>query len=115
MGKQENIIQKQAIDYLTVRGWKVYRINNGAVYNKRADAWIFHGTAGVPDLYAMKEGMPVLWVECKVGKNKPSPYQVEFMELAKMTLNGWAVIIHNLDDLIEAERGIIGLFKINFK
>lgn len=80
MGKEENEVQKSIKEYLELRGFSVYRVNNGGVWNQKRKCYIYHGTPGVCDLIAMKPGEQILFIECK-AKGKASDKQLEFIEL----------------------------------
>lgn len=95
----EKEIQKQIKTYLEYNKWKCYRINNGGTYNAKAKAFVFHGTAGVSDLLAIKEGYPILFLECKRKGGVISDAQKKFVEAIKGSQNGWAEIVYSLEEV----------------
>lgn len=67
---------------LSKAGYAVFRANVGKV--KMQDGrWFDTGLPnGFSDLFAIKEGK-IYFIEVKVGKNKPSPEQINFIEQMK--------------------------------
>lgn len=96
----ETEVQSQIKQYLERLGYAVYRINNGAVFNKARDAYVFHGTSGVSDLLALKIGQPALFIECKKTGGKPSASQTEFMRLVDGSAGVKAVCVDSLLGII---------------
>lgn len=105
--------QCTVIDYCKLRRYQVFAIPNGGSRNKIEAARLKAAgvSAGVPDLFLP---IPVkryhgLFVEMKVGKNKPSPAQDEWIDLLRR--NGYAVkvcygaeaAIHTIEDYIHGE------------
>jgi hypothetical protein len=66
----------QVIELLTLRGWKVAHIRPA----KTARGWRtpYQGHIGLPDIIAAR-GQSVLLAELKVGRNKPTPEQQEWL------------------------------------
>lgn len=97
----ESTVQKQIKEYLEVLGYSVYRINNTGIFNKERNAYIFHGTAGVPDLIALKRGQKILFIECKGTGKKPTEDQVEFMDMVNNSTGMMAVCADSLEKIIK--------------
>jgi len=96
----EKLIQKQIIDYLKLKGFKTYRVNNAGVWNAKVKAFIWHGTAGVPDIIAMKKDN-LLFIECKSSVGKMSLDQKDFLDSVNKTKEVHGICCHSLDELIE--------------
>lgn len=123
MNKLEKILQKAAYQYCVLRGLFVYHPPNGEerpkIQNKNGSWYCPSGKdlkemgtiPGVCDLLFFSS--PHLFtedgrykykgtaIEFKVGKNRPTPDQIEFME--KLTATGWLiyVIYDSIDVFIE--------------
>lgn len=101
---KENDVKKAIREYLELKGYKVYRINNGGSYrgkNKKGGArYSFAGSPGVPDLYAMKDGSSPLWIETKSTGERATASQLEFGELANKTVGTLWVCADSLDKFI---------------
>jgi Holliday junction resolvase len=94
----ERDVQRACIDLLRIKGWACYRINNGAVYNAKSGAWVYHGTPGVCDLIAFKQGK-ALYIECKSSTGKPTADQLKFLALADGS-KAQAVVIKDISELL---------------
>lgn len=74
------------VDYLNLTGYKVWRQNNVAVYDKEiGDYRAFVGLLGLPDIIGWKKKTGVwIAVEVKAGEDVLSPEQIQFLyELEK--------------------------------
>lgn len=90
--KTETEIQKEIMDYLTLHGWVVYRMNSG----RRAGTRL-HDT-GTPDLMAQKNGITI-WIEVKRPGKKPTKAQLEAHQ--KIRDNGFKVyVVTSLKELL---------------
>lgn len=94
----ESEVQAQIKQYLEIEGYTVYRINNGAVYNKSRDAYVFHGKSGIADMLALKAGKPALFIECKKTGGKPSASQIEFLRLVNASTGIRGTCVDRFDD-----------------
>jgi len=86
-------IQRDIIDFLKVRGAKVYRMNSGkGRYNQKLP-----GAPGTPDLFVV-ERKRCYWVEVKGPEGKLNPEQErEHKELR--ALGQKVVVARSVDDL----------------
>ncbi len=55
---------------------------------------------GTPDFVIAMPGPRTLWVECKAGKNKPSPDQLAWMAMLKL-VGHEAYVIHSFTEFLE--------------
>lgn len=95
----ESTVQKQLKEYLEIMRYTVYRINNTGIFNKEKNAYIFHGTAGVPDLIALKKGHKMLFIECKGTGKKPTEEQTEFIDLVNSSTGVMAICVDSLEKI----------------
>ena len=95
--RKERDIQRAIKDWLTVQGYKVYRINNGAVFNPKRKCYVFHGTPGVPDLWVVGHGIAA-WVEVKSDKGRQSPDQKAFQDSLVGTRVSY-ILARSIDDV----------------
>ena len=90
----EQETQIMLISYCDWRGVPVFHVPNGGSRNAREAAILkAQGVrAGVPDLCfpAARHGYNGLFVELKVGKNKPTPQQREWLKL--LNQNGYHAV-----------------------
>jgi len=78
-------IQQSIIQYLTLKGWHVLRQNAGALLNPQGRP-VRMGEPGTPDLLAIKDGQPPLFVEVKRPGKRPTPIQAAMA--ARLTAHG---------------------------
>src|SRR5574343_338698 len=79
MKKQsENEVKKAIKEWLEWHNYKVFRINNGGVYNAKRKQFIYHGKAGFSDMVAIKEPI-ILFIETKAPGKSCSEAQEEFL------------------------------------
>ena len=90
----ESEIQKSIIDYCTLKGALVFRMNAGSRnYNNK------QAPKGTPDLFIVLN-QKALWIEVKTEKGKVSEVQEEMHE--RLNNMGQRVIIaRSLDDVIK--------------
>jgi len=75
-------IQRSIMDYLTMKGWYVLRLNSGMqVINQPGQARrVMHAAAaGTPDLLALRHDHAPLFIEVKRPGKKPTPVQQAMM------------------------------------
>lgn len=108
----ENIVKNAIIDYLTLTGWLVIRINSGAASGddngKRRFVsfvrWFCGGhkpqTAGIADILAFKDGT-YLAIECKRPGKAANVSEVQKRFLGEWARHGgtWCVA-ENVEDVI---------------
>lgn len=93
----ESDFQKKVRVELTKKGFTSFRINVMGGYSKDGRYIPPSVPKGFSDLIAIRDGK-VMFIEVKVGKNKPSENQKKFIN--KMRDKGCiAGIVWNLDDL----------------
>ena len=98
-----NALTKAALDTLSLFGFKSYRNNNAAVYDKKFDGYRkFTGLKGVPDIcgFCRKTGAFV-GVEIKAGKDKLSIHQSDFLNALNKS-GGFGYECRDIDGLIVA-------------
>jgi len=96
----ENQVKKQITDYLTIKGWSVYRINNTGIYDSKRKAYFFHGKKGVSDIIAIRPNYPVIFCETKATGKKPDKNQTNFINLINKTSCDIAIVADSLESLI---------------
>jgi hypothetical protein len=79
-GTGESAVVRACLDYLAGIGVFAWRVNNVGIF--RDNAYVFHGTPGVPDIIGILPGGRWLGVECKSAKGKQSPAQIGFQKRA---------------------------------
>lgn len=96
-----NELTKACIDYLTLKGYKVWRNNNGAVYDPTNKCFRKNKNKllGVPDIIGFNKKTGIfIGVEIKVGKDKLSPEQILFIEEANKS-NCICLVVKEIEDL----------------
>jgi Holliday junction resolvase len=96
----EQKIQRQIIEYLTLKGWFVIKNNTVGIYVKSRDSYIPNPARGLADLTAIREGRVVM-IECKVAKGKQSPSQAQF-EANWKGKGGEYILVRSLDEVIKS-------------
>lgn len=88
-------VQEAIIDYCDFRHWPIFAIPNGGFRNKKeAKNLKRQGVrAGVPDLMlpVSKRGCNGLFIELKVGRNKPTEKQLEWLDT--LNANGYKAVV----------------------
>lgn len=80
------------VDNLTAQGWRVWRLDGPG---KRLTS------AGIPDLYAMRDC--AVWLEAKVGRDSLTPAQAAFFEATVGAgVECYEVRPENVDEVLEA-------------
>ena len=97
-GTSANELTQQTIEYITLRGGMAWRNNTGAY--KTETRFIRYGHKGSGDVFALYRGK-FLSIEVKVGRDRLSPDQEDWMERVE-ACEGVAVVAHTLDDVIAA-------------
>jgi hypothetical protein len=93
---REAEIQNQIIEYLQLRGGKVYRMNAGRARNN-----VRMSEAGTPDLLAIFPEGKTIWVEVKTPKGKLSEEQLRVH--CQLTSYGQRVIVARSVEDVEQE------------
>lgn len=101
----EQSLVNQIIAYLKITGNYVWRQNTGAMTKKYTDklgrrktSFIQFGHKGISDILGVTKDGRFLAVECKVGSNKPTQFQADFLEEVK-SHGGIAILAYSLDDV----------------
>lgn len=101
----EQALVNQAKAYLTLKGHYVWRNNTGRIHSDYVDkkGGLHHrmwqaGVKGSSDLIGVAADGRFIAIECKVGRNKATQFQLDFLEAVR-SRGGIAVIIYSLDDL----------------
>jgi VRR-NUC domain len=98
---KESEIQKQILDYLSLKRIFHYRNNSGAF--KRDDGHFYRfGATGSPDIICVIKGQYV-GIEVKAPKGKQSEHQEAFQENLERA-GGRYIVAYSLDDAINGLR-----------
>jgi penicillin-binding protein-related factor A (putative recombinase) len=93
----EKDLQKAVIDLLEYKGAVVIKINNVGIMKPNGQ-YIPPRQKGISDLIACYKGKFIA-IELKAGNNKPTEYQLTFLEQVKKA-GGIALWTNNIDDVI---------------
>lgn len=103
--RNKNMSEQQLVNecksYLNSRGCFVWRNNSGVTrsfYKGRERMWR-SGVRGASDIIGVFADGRFIAIECKVGYNKPTPHQTEFINEVK-SRGGIAGVVKSLDELI---------------
>lgn len=112
----ENSTLQAIMEYLKLNKWKVWRVYNGGVPARAYGGKIIYKKKkieerGLPDLFCMRGGFPMLWIEIKSPGGKVRPEQKEFIELARNTENGWAMAVWTIDEVVEINKSLEDKYK----
>lgn len=95
-----NTLTKHALKILDLKGYQVWRQNNGGVYDPTLKVFRANSsTPGISDIigFHRKTGR-FLACEIKAGKDRLSPEQELFLESVKKA-GGVAIVIRTMDDI----------------
>lgn len=95
---KENDLNRAICGWLDLMGIPHFRNNTGAY--KRGKGYIRYGCPGSGDILGILPGGRWLSIETKVGTNKPSDIQLEFMDTINR-FGGLAFAAWSLDEVIE--------------
>lgn len=101
--RTETDLVRACLAYLTARGLMAWRNNSGAMvaeYKGRSRFMRF-GVVGSGDIFGILPGGRFLSIECKVGKNVPTPAQKDWARRVNER-GGLAITVWSVDQLIEA-------------
>lgn len=101
-GITANALTKQCLRLFDMKGFYVWRQNNGGVYDPVKKVFRSNSsTPGISDIlgYHRKTGK-ILAVEIKIGKDKLSPYQEQFLSSVSKS-GGYAFVIKSTEQLEE--------------
>lgn len=103
-----NQLTVQTLKALSLKGYHVWRQNNGGVYDPVKKVFRRNSsTPGVSDIigFHKKTGVFVA-VEIKAGKDKLSAYQERFLADIKKA-GGFAMVVRSMDDVEAIYKGVI--------
>jgi len=86
----ESAIQASIVTYLRLKNYYVLRLNSGAVRDATGRP-VRMAAAGTPDLLALKDGHPPLFVEVKRPGSRPSATQDAMM--AELRAHGATTLV----------------------
>jgi Holliday junction resolvase len=76
---KEQVLVNQVLAYLKLKGHYAWRVNTGAMYSKD-NRFVRFGFKGVSDIVGINgHDSKFIAIECKVGKNKPTQFQEDFL------------------------------------
>lgn len=98
----EGLVVRACMDYLEVRRITAWRNNTTGIYDEKAKRFRKNaGRNGIADIIGCLPGGRLLAVECKAGRGRLSPAQVEFQRDI-IRAGGLHVVAYRVEDLIEA-------------
>lgn len=107
--QSEKSIQKQCLDWLTLKGIFHYRNNTGAVaaQYKGKQRFIRFGHPGISDIIGIAPDGRFLAIEVKRADGKLTEAQEVFLEQVEKS-GGIALVVRSLEDLIKAFKAHFG-------
>ena len=99
---KEQALVNQVLHYLTLKGYFVYRNNTGAVAlgSGRSQRFMRFGYKGSCDVIGVTPEGLFIGVECKIKPNKPTQFQLDFIEEINKR-GGIGLVAYDLDDVVE--------------
>jgi len=111
----EKVEQKKIMEYLTLRGWVVERMNSGMMPAKYGGKtrYVHLHTAGTPDVQALRKApesrgngfSEVLYVEVKRPGEKPSEVQLAQHERLREKAGARVIVATSWEDVDRALTG----------
>jgi hypothetical protein len=102
MSTPESAVVRACLDYLQIIGVVAWRNNTTGIYDLERQTYRKNaGRNGIADIVGCLPGGRFLAVECKAGRGKLSPHQIEFQKDI-IKAGGLHVVAYRLEDLIEA-------------
>ena len=101
----EKVAQKQIMEYLTLRGWVVERMNSGKIPAKYGGKtrYIRLHTTGCPDVQALRKApngyTEVLYVEVKRPGEKPTEVQLAQHERLREMAGARVIVATSWEDV----------------
>ena len=93
----EQVLVNQVLAYLTLKKHYVWRQNTGAMTTKEG-RFIKFGHKGISDVLGVARDGKMIAIECKIKPNKPTQFQVDFLDEIKRR-GGYAVLAYELEDV----------------
>lgn len=100
-GSEQDLVNA-IISLITLRGGVAIRVNSGMIPIDNGDGTrrVLRGApAGTADIIACYRGRFIA-IECKIGRNKPTPLQVDFLERVSDAA-GWAIVAYDVQTVID--------------
>ena len=103
--QSENEATRQVIDYLELKKYRVFKIYNGAIAQRVVSGKIIYKKkdqkmSGVPDLIALREGYPILFIEMKGTGGRASDNQKEFLRLVNEANGAKGLVAWGIDEVV---------------
>ena len=105
---RENLNLRAVRELLEWKGWKVVRLNTGAfpITDRNGKTrYVKTGTRGLPDLLALKETYPPIFIEVKGEGGKLSKHQKEMIDLINKT-TARATVVWTPDEMVDYLAGL---------
>lgn len=103
----EQMLVNEIKHYLNVKGHFVWRNNSGVTRSSytdkrgvRSERMWRSGFKGISDIIGVSNDGRFIAIECKVGKNKATIFQEQFLQDIKEH-GGIAAVVYNLEELQE--------------
>lgn len=93
----EQVLVNQVLEYLKYKGHYVWRQNTGGMYDHK-NRFVKFGFKGISDIIGIASDGKMIAVECKVGKNKPTQFQQDFLDSIRER-GGYAILCYQLEDV----------------
>lgn len=99
--REEAMLIRACMEYLTLRGFLVLRNNSGLIVLKEENRTraVRMGMRGASDIIACSPEGRFVAVECKSKKGKLTEAQREFLERVRST-GGIALVVRSVDELV---------------
>ncbi|MFH8039046.1 MAG: hypothetical protein QXJ14_03485 [Candidatus Aenigmatarchaeota archaeon] len=107
MKSKEASLKKQILDFLRLNKIFAWNNRNVGVYNPKTGHYIPSQIKGVSDIIGILPDGRFLAIEVKVNNNKPTIYQLAFLEEV-LRNNGIAILAYSLDDVIDNLKDYLG-------
>jgi hypothetical protein len=104
----EKDIQKQILQWLSLKGMLAWRQNTGAVQldKEGPSRYVRFGVKGCCDILGVLPGGKFLGIEVKRGTGRVSPDQQQFIAMV-LAAGGMAFVARSVEDVIEALKGVV--------
>jgi len=101
MSTPEGFVVRACLDYLAIRGIVAWRNSTVGIFDPTTKRMRTNpGRNGVADIIGCLPGGRFLGIECKAGKGKLSPDQVEFQRDI-VHAGGLHIVAYRVDDVIK--------------
>lgn len=101
MSTPEGAVVRACLDFLEIKQITAWRNNTIGIYDERRKAYRTNaGRNGVADIIGCLPGGRFLAIECKAGKGRLSPAQVEFQRDI-IRAGGLHIVAYRVEDVIE--------------